>query len=365
MFSLFNPPFTSDRNKIVLPLFDYLDQQTKHEVKKVVQHYRENVIPVKGDHRLVKLLNELKSYMSLSPETLVSVMRANSNRLCGAYNFVSPTINGKINNQGDMYNRNNPELFIYVEYPFDVKKCMDHYKELKPVRVISHDFSDFGYGLANGQYLSAESGLSIFTIDLALLALQYQQWYHKERYVKERDYHHPTTVFISRYILTGLLSTHMDNVLFNRFMNRLTNKQNAPTKASYPFMLVNYGDRYDNQFDLLIEQFKTRSTEWSQRLNTLPSLEYGHYFRSISFPDAAPTRQIRWAMVLSKLKVIEFLLLTDQFAQNESISLNDRESIARELRILLNDRSFELTVPSNTLLRIHRVFDIVNKQQPR
>ena len=68
-------------------------------------------------------------------------------------------------------------------------------------------------------------------------------------------------------------------------------------------------------------------------------------------------------MVLSKLKMIEFLLLTDEYAQNESVNLTDREAIARELRVLRNDRSLEIFVPETTLQRIERIYSIVNKQQ--
>ena len=68
-------------------------------------------------------------------------------------------------------------------------------------------------------------------------------------------------------------------------------------------------------------------------------------------------------MVLSKLKMIEFLLLTDEYAQNESVNLTDREAIARELRVLRNDRSLEIFVPETTLQRIERIYNIVNKQQ--
>ena len=112
MFSLFNPPFSGDRTKIILPLFDYLVNQTKHEVSKVTDYYNDNLINAKTTDRLVKLLIQLQSYMDLSPETLVSVVRNNSARLNNAFNIVSPLNTGKISNQGEMYNRNNPELFI-------------------------------------------------------------------------------------------------------------------------------------------------------------------------------------------------------------------------------------------------------------
>lgn len=364
MFSLFNPPFNSERNKIVLPMFDYLAKQTKYEVDKVKTFYQENLTNVKTTDRLVKLLIEMQSWMNFSPETLVQMVRNNTPRLCNTYNLVSPVTQGKISNQGEMYNRNNPELFISVEYPFDVKKCVTYYQDLKPLRIVAHDFTDFSYNIANGNYLSGESGICIFTLDLALLALQYQQWYHKERYVKQRQYHLPTTYFVVRYLLTGLLSTHMDNVLFNRFVYRLQGEVAAKAKPNPGILLVDYGDRYDSLFDDLIEKFKTQATGWQQRLHSLPSLEYGTYFRSIAYPDVAATRQIKWAMVLSKLKIIEMLLLTDEFNGNESLNNHERETIARELRTLRNDRSLVIFLPQRVLDRIERVYSTVNKQAP-
>lgn len=362
MFSLFNPPFNRDRTPIVLPMFDYLIKQTQHEVTKVVDFYQQNIYHARTTDRLVKLLIELQSFMDLSPENLVNTVRNNTARLCNAYNIVSPINNAKITNQGEMYNRNNPELFIFVEYPFGVKKCVDNYKALKPVRVVSHDFTDFGYGLANGAYQSQETGIAIFTIDIALLALQYQQWFQKERYIKERNYHLPTTHFVVKYIWTGLLSTHMDNVIFNRLLNRLKKQPSAPSRTPHSFYTVDYGDRFDATLDQLIARYQNQPSDWLQRMNSIPSLEYGSYFKAVSYPDTAPTRQIKWAMVLSKLKMVEFLLLTDGYDQNTALNLTDREAIARELRILRNDRSLELFVPQTVLSRIERVYDEVNKE---
>ena len=72
MFSLFNPPFTGERTTIVLPMFDYLVNQTKHEVSKVTDYYNDNLINAKTTDRLVKLLVQLQTYMDLPKATLLS-----------------------------------------------------------------------------------------------------------------------------------------------------------------------------------------------------------------------------------------------------------------------------------------------------
>lgn len=364
MLNLFNPPFNNgSRTKIVLPLFDYLIKQTKHETTKVFDYYQDNFNVVESNTRLVKFLLEIQSLMDLKPETLVSVIRNNAPRYCSAYNLSSPYMNSKIQTLGEFYNRNNPEIIINVEYPFNVKRCVENYKNVKPFRVVSHEFSDFSYGIANGRYLSHEAGLCIFTLDLALLALQYQQWYHLERFVKERNLYLPTTHFVVKYVLSNMLTTHMDTVIFNRLINQLSDRPNATPKQNNSIMLVDYGQRFDDAFEQLIDRMKRQPTDWEQRLHSIPSLDYGSYYHSVTFPDCAPTRQVRWALVLSKLKLIEFLILTDRFDNNPAVNLFERDTIARELRVMRNDRTFELFIPTLTRNRIETIYQQVNRQQ--
>ena len=364
MFNLFNPPFESLRTPIELPIFAYLNKQTDAEIKKVIDHYNHNVYQSDVSVRLFKILAELKQYIHLSPETLFRYVRNNTAKMCMAYNIVSPVSNGSITSMGELYNRNIAELFISVEYPVDVQKAIGAFENLKPVRVISHDFSDFSYGLVDGKYACQEKGLAIFTIDLALLAIQYQHWYNNLRFIEKRNYYLPTTHFIARYLWTGILPTHMDNVLFNRLVNLVKNKKNQVSRNSQSFYLTDYSARYDDGFRQLLDRWKAGPSDWLARLNSIPSIKYGSYWQAIAMPDAAPTRQLKWAAVLSKLKVLEFLLLTDQYNTNNAMNRSEQIALERDIRILFNDKSLEMYLPENLIERVKWVYDQLNLQQP-
>ena len=364
MFNLFNPPFETLRIPISLPLFDYLNKQTNMEVNKVVEYYNNNVYQADVSSRLFKILTELKQYVHLAPETLYRYVRNNTARLCMAYNIVSPVSNGSVASMGELYNRNIAELFISVEYPIDVAKSIKSFNVLKPLRVVSHDFSDFSYGLIDGKYNCQEKGLAIFTIDLALLAIQYQHWYNNLRFVKDRNYYLPTTHFIARYLWTGVLPSHMDNVLFNRLVNAVKNKPNQNSRNSQSFFLTDYSMRYDEGNRQLLERWKTNPSDWLTRLNSIPSINYGSYWQAIAMPDVAPTRQIKWALVLAKLKVLEFLLLIDQSSGNSYMNRSDRIALERDVRLLLNDKSLEMYLPESLLERVKWVYSQLDQQQP-
>lgn len=364
MFNLFNPPFRSLRTPISLPLFDYLTKQTAMEVDKVVEYYGRNVYNADVSTRLFKILTELKQYVHLDPATLFRLIRRETTRMCMAYNIVSPTSEGSVVSMGEMYNRNIAELFISVEYPIDVDKALKTITHMKPVRVISHDFSDFSYGLADGRYVCQEKGLAVFTIDLAVLALQYQHWWNNQRFVKDRNYYLPTSHFIARYIWTGLLVTHMDCVVFNRLVNHIKNNPNQVSRNSQSFYLTDYGDRFAYGFEQLTNQWKKVPSDWLTRLNSIPSIAYGSYWQSIAMPDVAPTRQVKWALVLAKLKTLEFLLLTDQYHGNSGMNSSDRRSLEMDIRLVFNDKALEMYLPESLIKRVKWVYDQINLQQP-
>lgn len=364
MFNLFNPPFESLRTPIDLPLFSYLNKQTEAEINKVKDHYNANIYNSEVGVRLFKILTELKQYVHLSPETLFRYVRNNTARMCMAYNIVSPTSNGSIASMGELYNRNIAELFISVEYPVNIQKCIASFDQLRPIRVVSHDFSDFSYGMTDGKYSCQEKGLAIFTIDLAVLALQYQHWYNNLRYLKNRDFYLPTTHFIARYIWTGILPTHMDNVLFNRLVNHIKNKPNQVSRNAQSFYLTDYSNRYEEGFRQLVARWQAVPSDWLTRLNSIPSIKAGSYWQSIAMPDVAPTRQVKWAMVLAKLKVLEFLILTDLYSSNTYMNSTDRVMLERDVRLLFNDKSLEMYLPESLIQRVKWVYDRLNQQQP-
>ena len=156
----------------------------------------------------------------------------------------------------------------------------------------------------------------------------------------------------------------MDNVLFNRLVNLVKNKKNQVSRNSQSFYLTDYSARYDDGFRQLLDRWKAGPSDWLARLNSIPSIKYGSYWQAIAMPDAAPTRQLKWAAVLSKLKVLEFLLLTDQYNTNNAMNRSEQIALERDIRILFNDKSLEMYLPENLIERIKWVYDQLNLQQP-
>lgn len=363
MYSLFNPVFTGGRTPRHLPIFDYITTSLKNELTKVQNFYRANLLTVSNNHILTKILMDITSQCNnLSYHFLVKWVRANSARLERAYNLNSSVVGSGIITNGSIYNRNHAEAWISVAYDFDVDKCIANYKDLKPLRVVSHEYTNLTMSIPNGNYPENQEGLAVLTIDLALLALQYKCWMEKEQYIKEKDTYLPLHSFIYKYPLTNLVSTHTDVCIFNRLYSLVFDKPIVNGRSSNSFFVIDFGDRTTAALNQLLDMFKRQPGDYTQRLDSIPSIEYGSYSRSTGIPDTAPTRQIKWLLVLARLKTVELLLKLDILTGSESINLVERDIIAREIRGLINDKSFLTFAPNVINTRVKNVYSLVNRE---
>lgn len=362
MLNIFNPPFMGGRTPPVLPMYDYVVRTMNREMSRVKDYYRENNFSLENTHRIIKLLIDLQSYMDCSPETLVRAVRIDLPRLCRAYGITSALGNGGIQTRGEMFKQNCADVFISVEYDFDVKKCYTYFQQLQPIKVLSHDFTDIGFGLANGKYNSQEYGTCVFSIDITMLALQFKAWWDKERYIKEQDINLPTHIFAQRYPIVNILGTHTDIAIFNRLISLLKGKEIPNSRNQHSFMVADVSPQLDKTHLQLIDKLKATKTDYLQRLNAIPSLQFGSYFRSTNHPDLAVTRNNRWAMTLARLNTVEFLLEVDRVSNSEATNMYERELMARELRIMFNDRSLTPYLPTVTVDRITRVYSEVSRE---
>lgn len=365
MINIFNLPFAGGRTPVVLPMYDYIISRMKEQHNRVKSFYRENVFAVDNSHILVKVLTEMNRYMELTPDQVVHQVEANTSALERAFSFNSPVVDGGYRNDGSLYNRHVPEVWISVDHDFDVDRCVANWRELQPIRCLNHEFTDLTMGIPNGKYINDNNAIVVVAVDLPMLALQYKCWTDEVRFNPETGLYRPLHEFIYQYPLTALTATQTDIAIFNRLHNTLKGVKNNTSRDRHSFLVVDYALRIDDLNERLLDTFKRRPLDWKAILNSIPSITYGSYYRSTSYPDMAATRQVKWALVMARLKMVEFLLDLDDITKtNAAINLEMRDIISRELRATLSDKSMQLFPSAEITKRINSVYARVNRETP-
>lgn len=360
MYNVINPPFMGSLTPPALPMYEYAIRNLNKELQRVIFYYLESIFVIPNTHILRKLVNELEIYIRVDRESLVDTVRGESLYLCKSFGINSPLHLAGISTRSNFYNQNNPEAYMYVEHDFDINGVYDNYQSVSAVRVLQHGFTDLCYPIPNGDYGSDQKNLCVFSFDIAMLAIQYKAWVEKEQYNKEKDMHLPLHSFVHKYVLCNMISSHMDVAIFNRLVHLLKNGESIPRKTNHPFTVADYSDKIDNAHNLLIDILKKKQTDYVYRLDAIPSMKYGTYRRSMNIPDVAPTRNIKWLLLLSKLDALEYLIETDSLSDNIALSGPNRRALRNELDYMRNEKALLMQLPDSVRQRLEKINTSLN-----
>lgn len=345
MYEFFERSALRNRGAISAPFFSYIREGVTNELGKVVAYYRERSLASRNDHILVQLLRHLNismqrdlySYVGAAEDRMASVAR--TFRITSALNV------GKVFVPGDFYGAG-AEILIADDTEFDIENAMLNWRELEPVKVHRHPFTDMSCALADGHYKgSKETGLSIISIHFAKLAIQYRGWYMEER--KGLDgITEPIGQFVWRYPIVNLVRSHMDIVLFNRLSYHHRGFQLAPYRRVHPFNIIDYSVRLDGVMDKLIDGVLDRQRTFEEYLLNLPSFRFENILPTFELPDVVPTRQVEWALVLARMPLIIFLLSVGGDRQHPA-NRHYINRIRETLWEIRNDRGLVNVIPTD------------------
>ena len=124
-------------------------------------------------------------------------------------------------------------------------------------------------------------------------------------------------------------------------------------KHSFP--IVNYGYKVDDTLRRVITTIQSKSMKFEALLRLIPTIDADDMQEALLVPDYAPTRQVFWSLILSRLSIIKFIL---DIGKN-SIVMNRSEinAFKRTLRELKMSHVFEASLSVNMLYDTMAIVD--------
>lgn len=345
MYRLFKELPPTDRGTQIVPEFVYVRGSYQRELAKVVNYYQQFTRWTENQHILIKMLTamnvsfkrEYLQYTDLAGEQMF--------RLSTGLRITSPLEHGKIFTNGYFYNDKCQEVLIIHRNRFDLQDGITNWRDLRPVRILRHPFTDLSLGLPNGKYKSNEHGIVVVEINAAMLALQFRRWYEEEKgtygEVDTRTIH----MFISMYPMVNALYSHLDLCYFNRMNAIMHGEPVEGFNNPHPFGIVDYTGRVDNAIKQTLEVQERRPLTFDHILCNIPMISSPTLFETMQLPDTVVTRQIKWALIVSRIPVIRFLVKLNHETDNEKNRwyLSQLRIALKEMR---NDRILQSGLPT-------------------
>lgn len=342
------------------PFWNYVKDGLARNVEIVRTYYQNNPGAVVGEHFLVRLLQTISVSQGLPTEQYYNAVDAMALNHTMALGMTSSRYTGKLFN-GIFYGKGNTEILIAHDTPFSATEVTANWKDTQAIQVLRHPRSDLGLNLLDGRIASRETGIVVLAINVTMLAVQYRAFrYDQIRRFGQDESQQSIMQFISMYVLPNMLISHLDIAIVNRFYKLLRYQEPGFNDRKLPFYLTDFGEKADSVLQELLGKITVSNYRFDTILRTIPAVFTANALETLALPRVAPTRQVLWALVLSRLENIEMLFRIHDRTRSDQ----NRQEIGKILRKIVfyrSDNTFRQALTSRLFYQVEDTFDLLKE----
>lgn len=321
----------------------------QREIARVCSFYRARPVSSKEDHVIAKLINVLNVSVKRGDMETIQACIDRTPQVAKILGFVHPYNNRPLEMRGEFYNDHTREIIILDEStPINLEVVKRQWPVINPIKILTHPFNDINFHLCNGKYPVSKDGFAVLVVNVPLLILQYRYWVN-DQLSKGLSEIRPSR-YVGQCLVPNMMSAHMDIAYINRAMDTYRGKLVPVMKRCHPVSIVDITNHVDESIDSQVKILNIEVLDIHNFYSSFPALVRENWLASIQVPDIAPNQNVRWAMVLSVLRYIDFMV--DYYYEKDPNKLrviNNR--IFRSIQIMSNNKEFkEVTTMTAGLL---------------
>lgn len=307
MYNLFKKVSPLLPGVVKFPEWEIIRDQLKKNLDTVITYYRTNPTAVQSSHFLVRLLQSIAIPKSQNLERYYNNVDALALNLSMALKMTSSIYAGTVF-KGVFYGEDSTEILIADNSFFDYNQAHKDWMNLCPVTVLSHPMSDLSLNLPDGKRTWSETGISVICINIPMLAIQYRAFRLNEIQITgDSDSQKSIMQFIRMYVIPNMLYSHLDYAIFNRIKNKVIVAPLGEGKKTHPFYLNDYSKLLDKVQEKYLDILLTSNKDFPTILKTIQVVTNSNLETTLLLPDIAPTRQVNWALAISRIPALSFL----------------------------------------------------------
>lgn len=320
-----------------------LIQNFEMDIRNYIDWRNRDVSSVPVDHWMVSLIftlgQKLGYDLNRSVEDIYRRVDFLSNEIAMTFGFTTMA------NPGRLHIGDSGNTTIYLIGKSPLRKGVSRttpYADMVPIRYLSHDSTNVSMGSPAEKEELIGLGMDAIEIDLGLLMLQFTLWTKEQVESGETDLRNPQ-MFVGMHVLPKLKFSQYAIA----FMNRIAaTAEGLPTNDTFYRLSKGFADRTrdcQNIISQLAEVYLKRDVTFEYLLGSLPVPMMGTLGVAGTIPEYIPTRQITWALVLSRYNLVRYLFALGRVdpVRAKRYPVND---IRRVINRLINDGGLRQTL---------------------
>lgn len=345
MLQLFTEEYKLQHANIKMPETEYIRNFYLRELLNIQDYYHHRVYAVKSSHLVSQLTYHLSAPYDYEVERFVEVLRTRSPYVANAFGLTSDISPGVIH-KGPFYGPQCPEILISNDGYFNPFVVASRWKSICAVKPLLHPRSDMKFLFANGRDVTTDQGLSVVSVNLPLLMLQYKCFAQQQLLKTEEEGRLGPSHFVHMYVLPNMLYASTDLAILNRASNLFYGAPMGETKFKHAFRIPDITDKLDKVLKKTLEQLQDSPVPYAMAFDSLPTVASDGMLKALRMPEIAPVAQIWWAGIVTRLPAIKFVI---DLCGKRGVARNRGEivSLQRHLKRLLRENILQTRLPED------------------
>lgn len=300
MYRLLEPRGSQDQSPLKFFRVEWLRSQYRGALERYRDYHQSAPLRVESNHLLISMLNGIDVPFDGDLYTYMSKVDRQVRRISGAFKLTTPQVRGK--EYTGVFYKGATEVITLSRGDYELIDLWWGWRVVSPVTVSSHPFTNTDLLTPGVMNRPEGEGLVYINVDIPLLAGQYRMY---------RATYPDGTVerFMSQYVFPGMITSHMDQVLFNHVMVEFGLLEPQPMKTNLPINQADYTPQYRELAQQIHKDLLSRSLTPTQILDTVPSpIRDAKVLEVTKRPDMLVTANSVWAVHSQAIRKAVFVL---------------------------------------------------------
>lgn len=317
MQSLFRLETETNTGSIELRQWRYVADGLHANVEKIEQFYRDYPIAVSGSHLLVRLIQSINISRTLPFDRYIANCSARSLNVAQALKITSALGKGQL--WDGVFFGGSQEIIVAHDTLFPIQAAHENWKVLQPVTVLLHNQSNTTLLTPDGRKSTLDGGVSVIAVNVPMLMAMYYR-FNQEQDAQELNGQPRRTIyqFVAGYALNNMVRTQLDSVVFNRLYNKVSGVPNTEAIRKHSFFTVDYDQALDLTAEQQLAWLRNQKRRFPSLLLGTQVPMAGNLWEFSHLPTVPATLQVFWAMTVSRIKLIAFLVLAMKDAETSN-----------------------------------------------
>lgn len=309
MLQLFSNSYTRRGQISHAPTLASVRSRVAMSVEQIKAWSAKNALAVFADHPLAQALKLISVTAHADAQSIYEKAYARSPYIAKSLKFTSEVNQGTtLQGRHDLYKGCDNLVISISDYVSPTQALLD-WQTLEPVKCLWVETNSLNMNSA--QTPGFFQPFTVLSVDLPLLAVMFLGFLKYRSRVMENVTESLVLGeenFIAMYVMPAILRSQVDISAFSttEAIFRGTYKHNF--RAQYPIYVPTYDQDFVKVASYALARITDTRMQYVHMLQHLPAIFKEDAGQALQLPDVAPTSQVGWALLVSRMKAIDFLL---------------------------------------------------------